>query len=77
MKKIIALALCLLMMVSVFAGCKDKKASGASAEVDPNLVNAKNYLVDMYPAHSKDEPIKSVRTKTFCQLLLSKAKAMK
>lgn len=57
MKKIIALALCLLMMVSVFAGCKDKKASGASAEVDPNLVNAKNYLVDMYPAPSKDAPI--------------------
>lgn len=48
MKRIIALVLCLAMLLT-FAGCKGK--------TNPDLVNAKDYIVNMYQTGSKDEPM--------------------
>ena len=50
MKKIIALALCLLMMLTLFVGCKDKNSG--------DLLNAKEYLITMYQTNKNDEPMK-------------------
>lgn len=47
MKKIIALALSLLLMLSVFTGCKPAKSEG--------LADAKAYLTNMYQTGGKDE----------------------
>ncbi|MBQ8267069.1 MAG: hypothetical protein IJZ21_01615, partial [Clostridia bacterium] len=49
MKKIIALALCALMILTTFVGCKDK--------TNEDLVNAVAYLENMYQTGSKDEPM--------------------
>ncbi len=49
MKKLIALALSVLMIFTCFVGCKDK--------VNEDLANAVAYLENMYQTGSKDEPI--------------------
>lgn len=51
MKKIISVALCLLMAFSVLTACKDEQTAGNDLE------NAKAYLVNMYQTGSKDEPM--------------------
>lgn len=51
MKKIICIALCLLMILSAFVGCKNETAN-------TDLVNAKEYLVNMYQKGEKNEPMK-------------------
>ena len=51
MKKLIALALAVLMIFTCLIGCKDKAASG-------DLANAVSYLENMYQTGKKDEPMK-------------------
>ena len=48
MKKLIALALAVLMIFTCFVGCKGKN--------NENLANAVAYLENMYPEATKDEP---------------------
>lgn len=48
MKKIISVVLCLAMVLSLFAGCGANK----------DLVNARDYLVNMYQKGDKDKPMK-------------------
>ncbi len=48
MKKIIALALCLTLILATLAGCKDKGGNS-------DLENAKAYLINMYQKGDKDE----------------------
>ena len=48
MKRIIALALCVLMLLTCMVGCKKNNS---------DLVNAKDYIVNMYQTGSKDEPM--------------------
>lgn len=47
MKKIVALALAVLMLMTSFVGCKNK--------VNSDLANAVDYIVNMYQTGSKDE----------------------
>ncbi|MBR2861805.1 MAG: hypothetical protein IKB86_08215 [Clostridia bacterium] len=52
MKKLICLAVCLLMIFSAFTGCKPAETANA------DLVNAKDYLVNMYQKGDKNEAMK-------------------
>lgn len=50
MKKLISVALCLVMALSLFVGCNNEEPAGNS-----DLKNAKDYLVNMYQTAGKGE----------------------
>ncbi len=50
MKKILCITVCLLMVFSAFIGCKPTE--------NTDLINAKDYIVNMYQKGEKNEPMK-------------------
>lgn len=64
-KKLISLALCLLMLVSAFVGCaKDEEEVSSS-----DLANAKAYLINMYQTGDKDETMELLLDKDFLSVV--------
>lgn len=57
MKKIISVMLCLVMALSWLVGCTEDVPDGS------DLVNAKEYLINMYQTGDKDEPMEMLMDK--------------
>ncbi len=62
MKKIIAIAVCLLMTLSLFAGCSDTPAN-ETTETGSKLAKAKEFLETMYKPDGKDTVVELYQDK--------------